>query len=311
RVLAATREGCGPGAERDRRARRERRPRPPHDAAGGAQDPAHGTARPRPPLARGRSGGWRGLGGPPARARAENTPVPVASWPGNGPFPPCAFIATPTRGNCGAIIITSQRSRARSNTPSRGPDLPGPRAATPSATPSRLICSRTVTISERFKNSSVTATSGRRWSTRTSSIAAAAASSALSTAWWAPLRSLRDYCCWADSESASVLPVAGAAFQVGDGDEDDFGRPEVVDDLIWKARDQHAPGAGIVGTDRADLGAGLDQRHRLDHCVKELTADTWTPLLVPANSVDQLGRRGVAGANRASHRPRISFSILR
>ena len=60
------------------------------------------------------------------------------------------------------------------------------------ATPSRLICSRTVTISVRFKNSSVTATSGRRWSTRTSSIAAAAASSALSTAWWAPARSLRD-----------------------------------------------------------------------------------------------------------------------
>src|SRR5207245_1180194 len=111
---------------------------------------------------------------------------------------------------------------------------------------------------------------------------------------------------WADSESASVLPVAGAAFQVANGDEDDFGRPEAVDDLIWKARDQRAPGAGIVATDRADLGAGLDQRHRLDHCVKELTAETWTPLLVPANSVDQLGRRGVAGANWASHRPRIS-----
>jgi len=54
------------------------------------------------------------------------------------------------------------------------------------------LLSRTVTISVRFKNSSVTATSGRRWSTRTSSIAAAAASSALSTAWWAPARSLRD-----------------------------------------------------------------------------------------------------------------------
>ena len=58
---------------------------------------------------------------------------------------------------------------------------------------SRLICSRTVTISVRFKNSSVTATSARRWSTRTSSIAAAAASSAPSTAWWAPVRSLRDW----------------------------------------------------------------------------------------------------------------------
>jgi len=54
------------------------------------------------------------------------------------------------------------------------------------------LLSRTVTISVRFKNSSVTATSGRRWSTRTSSIAAAAASSAPSTAWWAPVRSLRD-----------------------------------------------------------------------------------------------------------------------
>src|SRR5205823_12488040 len=93
-----------------------------------------------------------------------------------------------------------------------------------------------------------------------------------------------------ESESASVLPVAGAAFQVANGDEDDFGRPEVVGDLIWKARDQHAPGAGIVATDRTDLGAGLDQRHRLDHCVKELTADTWTPPSVQATAAIHLAR---------------------
>src|SRR6266566_2285771 len=43
---------------------------------------------------------WRvARAGWPSRTRSRgNTPVPVASWPGNGPFPPCASIATPTRG---------------------------------------------------------------------------------------------------------------------------------------------------------------------------------------------------------------------
>src|SRR5438128_355799 len=113
------------------------------------------------------------------------------------------------------------------------------------------------------------------------------------------------------ASAASELARRTGFGSTGGAKDDDFGRVETVDDLIWKARDQHAPGLGIVATEGADLGTGLNQGHRLGHGIKELAAETWTPLLVPPNSVDQLVRRGLAGANRASHRSRISFSILR
>jgi hypothetical protein len=62
-------------------------------------------------------------------------------------------------------------------------------------------------------------------------------------------------------ESVSALPVTGAAFQMASGDDDDFGRPETVDDLIWKARDQHAPGLRIVANERT-LRRDLDAAPR-------------------------------------------------
>ena len=122
-----------------------------------------------------RPGAW------PRAKRARRRAVPGAAGRWSAASDPCSRgdpHPAPEPPNRGSVRLLDPSLRSL------------PREATP--TPSRPICSRTVTISVRFKSSLVTATCGRRWSTRTSSIAAAAAWSALSTAWWAPVRSPRD-----------------------------------------------------------------------------------------------------------------------
>lgn len=76
--------------------------------------------------------------------------------------------------------------------------------------------------------------------------------------------------------SASALPIVGAAFQVSNGDNDDLGWRETVDNLVWKTRDQHAAGLGIAATGRTNLGAGLDQRQHLRDGIEELPAEART-----------------------------------
>jgi len=83
-------------------------------------------------------------------------------WGWRGPFLLRTFRQTLAPGWSDGTIFTSVSSSGLFDRPCATPPSVSPRAATPSGTPSRLICSRTATTFERFKSCSGTAVSRRR-----------------------------------------------------------------------------------------------------------------------------------------------------
>lgn len=95
-------------------------------------------------------------------ALARKYPNAASSWPYQWVFPRPAPTSTRPPASADGTTFTRPSFRRQYGTPSAPPGSPSRPAATASGTVSRLICSRMALTSERFRNSSATATSARR-----------------------------------------------------------------------------------------------------------------------------------------------------
>jgi len=94
--------------------------------------------------------------------------------------------------------------------------------------------------------------------------------------------------------STRTMPVTGPPLQVRNRDDDRFGRPQDVDDLIGEARHQHSQGVPLIGKSRADSRVGLDSRNRPLDSFKERGTQSAALAFVPSDSLAQFLAGGSA-----------------